>query len=122
MMRIGLSLLTVLLVQQVLRVDVQLQQVVVSLRADQDRLVKNLREQDFQVEENGVPQTIVHFVQDSDNPVSLGILIDKSGSMAAKPSGTLSALRASVGATRVLMKLMKPGDEFLLMSFATGFA
>jgi VWFA-related protein len=122
MMRTALSLLTVLLVQQVLRVDVQLQQVVVSVRDDQDRLVKNLRQQDFQVEENGVPQNIVHFVQDSDTPVSLGILIDTSGSMAEKPSGTLSALRASVGATRLLMKIMKPGDEFLLMSFATGFS
>jgi len=121
MTRIALSLLTALLLQQVLRVDVQLQQVVVSVRDDQNRLVKNLRQEDFQVEENGVPQNIVHFVQDSDNPVSLGILIDTSGSMAAKPSGTLSALRASVGATRLLMKLMKPGDEFLLMSFATGF-
>jgi len=83
--------------------------------------VKNLHEQDFTVEENGVPQKIVHFVQDSETAVSLGILIDTSGSMAAKPSGTLSALRASVGATRVLKRLMKPGDEFLLMSFATGF-
>jgi VWFA-related protein len=84
-------------------------------------LVKNLHQEDFTVEENGVPQKIVHFVQDSENPISLGILIDTSGSMAAKPSGTLSALRASAGATRVLMRLMKPGDEFLLMSFATGF-
>jgi Ca-activated chloride channel family protein len=98
-----------------------LQQVVVSVRDDQGRLVKNLRQPDFTVEENGAPQNIVHFVQDSDAPISLGILIDTSGSMLAKPSGTLSAQRASVGATRVLMKLMKPGDEFLLMSFATGF-
>jgi VWFA-related protein len=121
MMRTSLSLLTVLLLQQVLRVDVQLQQVVVSVRDDEGKLVKNLHPEDFTIEENGVPQKIVHFVQDSENPVSLGILIDTSGSMAAKPSGTLSALRASVGATRVLMRLMKPGDEFLLMSFATGF-
>jgi VWFA-related protein len=114
-------MLTVLFLQQVLRVDVQLQQVIVSVRDDQNRLVKNLRQQDFSVEENGALQNIVHFVQDSDVHVSLGILIDTSGSMATKPSGTLSALRAAVGTTRVLMKLMKPGDEFLLMSFASGF-
>jgi VWFA-related protein len=121
MTQTALSLLTMLLLQQVLRVDVQLQQVIVSVRDDQNRLVKNLRSEDFSVEENGVPQNISHFVQDSDAPISLGILIDTSGSMASKPSGTLSALRASVGATRVLMKLMKPGDEFLLMSFANDF-
>jgi len=92
------------------------------VRDDQGRLVKNLRESDFTVEENGLPQTIVHFVQDGEAPISLGILIDTSGSMAAMPSGTLTALRASVGATRLLMRLMKSGDEFLLMSFASGFS
>ncbi|HZI51896.1 MAG TPA: VWA domain-containing protein [Terriglobia bacterium] len=123
MIRPALSLLVFILMQQtVLRVDVQLQQVVVSVRDDQGRLVKNLRESDFTLEENGVPQTIVHFVQDGEAPISLGILIDTSGSMAAMPSGTLTALRASVGATRLLMRLMKSGDEFLLMSFASGFS
>jgi VWFA-related protein len=121
MTRAALSLLTALLLQQVLRVDVQLQQVVVSVRNDQSRLVNNLRQEDFTVEENGIPQNIVHFVQDSETPVSLGILIDTSGSMNAKPTGTLTALRASVGAARLLMKVMKPGDEFQLMTFADEF-
>jgi VWFA-related protein len=116
------SLLALLVLPQtVLRVDVQLQEVVVSVRDAQGRLVRNLGKEAFILEENGVPQNIVHLLQDSETPVSLGILIDTSGSMAAMTSGVISAQRASVGTARVLMRLMKPGDEFLLMSFDTGF-
>ena len=123
MLRTASLLLSLLLLQEtVLRVDVQLQEVIVSVRDAQNRLVRNLRAEDFLLEENGVPQNIVHLIQDSELPVSLGILIDTSGSMGAITSGVISAQKASVGTTRVLMRLMKPGDEFLLMSFATGFA
>jgi VWFA-related protein len=117
-----ISLLALLVLPQtVLRVDVQLQEVVVSVRDAQNRLVRNLGKEAFILEENGVPQNIVHLIQDSETPVSLGILIDTSGSMAAMTSGVISAQRASVGTARVLMRLMKPGDEFLLMSFDSGF-
>jgi Ca-activated chloride channel homolog len=123
MLRSATSLLTLLLLQQtVLRVDVRLQEVVVSVRDDQNHLVQNLRAEDFIAEEDGVPQTIVHLTPDAEAPVSLGILIDTSASMAALPWHSLGALRASVGSTRVLMRLMKPGDEFQLMSFATAFS
>ena len=123
MLRSATSLLTLVLLQQtVLRVDVKLQEVVVSVRDEQKRLVKNLRAEDFKVEEDGVAQTIVHLTPDADTPISLGILIDTSGSMSAATSGPLSAMRASVGTTRVLMRLMKPGDEFQLMSFANNFS
>jgi len=115
-------LLLAILPQTVLRVDVQLQQIVVTVRDEQDRLVNNLKPEDLIVEENGVPQKIVHFVQDSETPISLGVLIDTSGSMAAVPAGTISALRAAVGSTRVLMQSMKPTDEFLLMSFSDTFS
>jgi VWFA-related protein len=108
--------------QTVLRVDVQLQQVVITVRDDEDRIVRNLRAEDFILEDNGAPQAIAHFVQDSETPISLGILMDTSGSMASMPSGTISALRAAIGTTRLLMKLMKPGDEFNLMTFDTAFS
>ncbi len=47
------------------------------------RLVKGLRQRDFQVWEDGVPQTIASFVN-HDVPVSMGILVDDSGSMIGK--------------------------------------
>jgi VWFA-related protein len=58
-------------------------------------------------------------------PISLGILIDKSASMrlplAVQGKEKVSAaLLAADGAARVLVKLMKPQDEFLLMTFDEG--
>jgi VWFA-related protein len=48
-----------------------------------NRLVKGLRQRDFQVWEDGAPQTIASFVA-QDVPVSMGILVDDSGSMIGK--------------------------------------
>jgi Ca-activated chloride channel family protein len=109
-----------LLAQNEIRVDVQLQQIVVTVKDGEGNLVKNLRANDFILEEDGVPQTITHFVQDNDTPVSLGILVDVSGSMASTPAGPNTALRAALGTALLLVHLMKPQDEFSLMSFASG--
>src|SRR6202789_3808214 len=46
-------------------------------------MVDTLGKDDFKVYEDGVPQTITSF-QHQDIPVSLGILVDNSGSMRAK--------------------------------------
>jgi Ca-activated chloride channel homolog len=48
-----------------------------------NRLVKGLKPGDFQVWEDGVPQTIASFVN-QDVPISMGILVDDSGSMIGK--------------------------------------
>lgn len=50
---------------------------------DQNRLVKGLRPGDFQVWEDGVRQKIASFGE-QDVPVSMGILVDDSGSMIGK--------------------------------------
>jgi len=43
-------------------------------------LIPNLTKDDFQVMEDGTPQTIKYFAADSNLPLTLGILIDSSGS------------------------------------------
>ena len=48
-----------------------------------DQLVENLTKDDFQVSEDGVKQTIISF-QHTDLPVSMGLVIDNSGSMYRK--------------------------------------
>jgi VWFA-related protein len=117
---LSLLMSLLLLPQAQIKVDVRLQQIVVTVRDSQGNLVRNLGPEDFVLEEGGVPQTITHFVADNDTPVSLCILVDVSGSMAATPSGPIPALRAAVGTTRLLLHLMKPQDEFCLMSFSNG--
>ncbi len=99
----------------------QTQQMVAVVRDSAGELVRHLRASDFVLEEDGVPQPISRFEEDSNIPVSLGILIDISGSMNAR-SGGMSRLSAAQGTVRMLLPMMKPGDQFLLMSFETGFS
>jgi VWFA-related protein len=74
------------------------------------RSVQTLDKDAFRVYEDGVPQTIASF-RHEDLPVSLGILIDSSGSMYDK--------RAAVDqASLDLVKLSNPEDEAFLVDFS----
>src|SRR5579863_3391606 len=73
------------------------------------RLVTNLPESAFQVYENGVLQQIKLFKRE-DVPVSLGLIIDNSGSMREKRQGVESAALA-------LVKDSNPQDEVFIVNF-----
>jgi Ca-activated chloride channel homolog len=99
-----------------------MQKVVVNVTDVQGRYIVNLTEKDFILEQNGAPQKIASFAPDSDAPISFGLLIDKSTSMrlpiygqgqAASPA----ALLVGAGIGRAIVRLMKPQDEFMLMTF-----
>ena len=98
------------------------QKLVVNVTNPAGRYILNLQQQDFIVEENGVEQKITGFVEGSDTPISLGILVDKSLSMRLPlyvegqqyvPAAVLAANRIG----RAVVRMMKPEDEFLLMTF-----
>lgn len=72
--------------------------------------VQTLQKDDFHVYEDGVPQTIAGF-RHEDLPVSLGILIDSSGSMYDKRT---AVDQASLN----LVKLSNPEDEAFLVDFS----
>lgn len=73
--------------------------------------VDSLPQSAFQVFEDNVPQAIVGF-RHEDLPVSLGLLIDSSGSMYDK--------RAAVDASSLdLVKLSNPKDEEFLVDFSS---
>ncbi len=75
------------------------------------RTIQTLPESAFHVYEDGVPQTITSF-RHEDLPVSIGLLIDSSGSMYDK--------RAAVDkASLDLIKLSNPGDEEFLVDFSS---
>src|SRR6266536_5576733 len=67
----------------VVRTDVKLVLVPVSVTDPMQRLVKGLRAENFAVFEGKKPQEIRHFSSE-DLPVSVGIILDASGSMADK--------------------------------------
>jgi len=75
------------------------------------KAVDSLTKDAFHVYEDGVPQTILGF-RHEDLPVSLGILIDSSGSMYDK--------RPAVDAASLdLVKLSNPQDEAFLVDFSS---
>ncbi len=74
------------------------------------QLVPDLKKQDFQVFEDGVPQTIISF-QHTDLPVSIALVVDNSGSMSHKrPSVNKSALD--------LIQASNPRDEAFVVNFS----
>jgi len=74
------------------------------------QLVENLTKDDFQVSEDGVKQNIVSF-QHTDLPVSMGLVVDNSGSMYLKrPSVNKSALD--------LIEASNPHDEAFVVNFS----
>jgi Ca-activated chloride channel homolog len=76
---------------------------------DRQHLVTNLTRNDFHVFEDGKPQAIISFHHE-DIPVSMGIVIDNSGSMREK--------RAKVNQAALnLVRYSNPGDEVFVVNF-----
>jgi VWFA-related protein len=74
------------------------------------QLVTTLTKNDFQVFEDGVPQTIAAF-RHEDIPVSIGILVDNSGSMSDK--------REAVNQAAIdLVRTSNPQDEDFVVNFS----
>lgn len=77
---------------------------------EKGRIVEDLKPSDFRVWEDGVPQT-VNSVQRQDLPVSMGILVDNSGSMRDK-RGTVN------NAAFNLLRESNPRDEAFVVNFS----
>ena len=75
-----------------------------------NRLVPDLKKDNFQVFEDGVKQTLISF-QHTDLPVSIAMVVDNSGSMSRKrPSVNKSALD--------LIEASNPQDEAFVVNFS----
>jgi Ca-activated chloride channel homolog len=94
------------------RSGVELVNVTATVTDDEGRFVSGLRQEDFKVYEDGEEQPISHFSNER-VPVSLGILLDTSGSMTADK---MSAARSAID--RFIYDLLGPNDELFFMQFA----
>jgi Ca-activated chloride channel homolog len=65
-----------------IRIDVQLVRVLATVKDPGGALVGSLEKSDFTVRDNGVPQEISVFERQTDQPLSVAVLIDNSGSTA----------------------------------------
>lgn len=94
----------------VIKKDVNLVLVSVSVTDPMQRLVTGLAPENFQVFEGKKAQQIRHFSSE-DAPVSVGIILDSSGSMADKMDRVREAVNQFCQAAN-------PQDEFILITFA----
>lgn len=112
-MVLGVACSTLLAAQDPFRSGIELVNVTATVTDDSGRFVPNLMRTDFVVLEDGQPQEIVYFANER-VPVSLGILLDVSGSMT--PDKMASA-RGAID--RLVLDRLGAEDEFFFMAFAT---
>jgi len=92
-----------------IRVDVNLVLVPATVTDPMNRLVTGLDKENFQIFDNNVGQIIKSFATD-DAPVSIGIVLDLSGSMTSK-------FRRSQKALMEFLRTSNPLDEFFVVAF-----
>src|SRR5580693_6066577 len=109
--RTGLVLIPLaLLSAQKISVDSTLVEIPVTVTDPMNRFVLGLEKKDFSVLEDGDEQKVVHF-SGEEAPLSIGLLIDTSGSM-------ILNMRIARGAVDEFMKTMNPSDEAFLIEFS----
>lgn len=101
-------------VKDVLRVDVDLVLVNVTVTDRRNRYVQSLSAEQFQVWEDRIQQEVSYFSTE-DAPLSLGLIVDRSGSMGG--SGAVSLDFARRGALNCLQDGIRE-DEYFMIEFA----
>ena len=94
------------------RSGVELVNVTATVTDDSGRFVSGLRKEDFTVYDDGAKQDVTYFSNDR-VPVSLGILLDTSGSMTSDKIAT-----AKAAIDRFIYDLLGKDDELFFMEFA----
>src|SRR5260370_35439668 len=93
-----------------IRIRVDLVLVPVTITDGMDRVVVGLDQRNFQLYEGKQPQEIKHFFSE-DAPVSIGVILDMSGSMETK-------IERAREAVQEFLKAANPQDEIFLITFA----
>ncbi len=94
-----------------IRVEVNQVNLFATIRDKHKSIVTGLTKDDFQVYEDGQLQEITNFSADSDLPITLGMLIDTSGSEYYMLSAEKDA------ASRFFGRVLRKGDLGMVMSF-----
>jgi VWFA-related protein len=94
-----------------LKVNVDVVQLFFNVKDKKGGLIPNLTKDDFQILEDGKPQTIKYFTAESNLPLTLGILIDASGSQER-----VLPMEKEVGGA-FLNEILRPKDLAFVLSF-----
>src|SRR6202163_3073259 len=94
-----------------LKVNVNVVQLFFNVKDKKGALIPSLTKNDFQIFEDGKPQTIKYFAAESNLPLTLGILIDASGSQA-----NVLDMEKQVGG-EFLSQILRDKDLAFVLSF-----
>jgi VWFA-related protein len=98
--------------QEPIRVQVNLVSLFATVRDKKTKkIISTLEQTDFKVTEDDTEQTIASFSRESNLPITLGLLIDTSGSQ----EGTLGVEQEA--AIRFLNRVLRKGDLAMVISF-----
>jgi VWFA-related protein len=95
----------------VIRTQVNLVNLFVTVRDKSKRIVTDLKQDDFKIQEDSQPQQIAFFSKEVTLPITLAMLMDTSGS----EQYMLPAIQDAGG--RFMDRVLRKGDEALVMSF-----
>src|SRR5580765_3188947 len=94
-----------------LKANVNLVNLFATVRDKNKRIVPDLKQEDFKILEDDQEQKIAFFSKEVTLPITLGLLIDTSGSEQNRLGAEQEA------ASRFLERVMKKGDEAMVISF-----
>jgi len=94
-----------------LKANVNLVNLFATVRDKNKRIVPDLKQEDFKIFEDNQEQKIAFFSKEVTLPITLGLLIDTSGSEQNRLGAEQEA------ASRFLERVMKKGDEAMVISF-----
>jgi len=98
---------------ETLKVNVNVVQLFFNVKDKKGGLIPSLTKDDFEIYEDGKPQTIKYFAAESNLPLTLGILIDSSGSQ-----GRVLDMEKQVGGD-FLGQILRDKDLAFVISFDT---
>ena len=93
----------------IVRINAELVQLHVRVIDRNNRPINNVRQNEFRVFEDGVPQTIESFSRE-EVPISYGLAVDTSASLR-------SQIQSVIDAGKTIVNSNKPGDETFLVRF-----
>jgi len=96
---------------ETLKVNVNLVSLYFTVHDKRGALIPHLTKEDFNILEDKTPQTIKNFTAETDQPLTLGILLDTSGSQQ-----NVLPLEQQAGAA-FLARVLRSKDEAFLISF-----
>jgi len=96
---------------ETLKINVNVVQLFFNVKDKHGALIPSLTKKDFEIAEDGKPQTIKYFAAESNLPLTLGIMIDASGSQR-----NVIDMEKEVGGA-FLKQILTDKDEAYVMSF-----